>query len=367
MSCCGCYVRCDRSSLRMLSRRLCSRSGTVFIPFPHVCAADALHALVSANILCFAGSSPPELHSIARPLLGKSGTYRRLIFCYTVCPLAQWRPCSISSTRLVLRLHPAESGLSLDNTPGSACSAQAQFSIFHCTLNIYVSHASFVSSHWLLRHSIRVVVAAYLSSHVSPKDDKLLFTRLGMARQRKRRRGATEQPMPHVLPGVFPIERCIAIFQALQVCSVSMPFQLSRFDLGFVRRWGWKVPPKLRVWTKMGQLQHLICAVLSYWRSYSVWCSFAYSSTSAVVDFHWVSQDTLFACIFPSRITCALQVLYTLLVRCVVHTQNRANSSAMWTSARSNNLRRDSGLRSTFAFTFHLSDLEDCTYMQWYA
>jgi hypothetical protein len=63
------------------------------------------------------------------------------------------------------------------------------------------------------------VVAAYLASHTNPKNDKLLFTRSGMTKGRKRRRGAAEQPLAHVLPEAFPVERCIAIFQALQASA----------------------------------------------------------------------------------------------------------------------------------------------------
>ena len=60
------------------------------------------------------------------------------------------------------------------------------------------------------------VVAAYLASHVAAKHDKLLFTRFGMKKNRKRRRGTADKPLSHVLPEAFPVERCIAIFQALQ-------------------------------------------------------------------------------------------------------------------------------------------------------
>lgn len=69
-----------------------------------------------------------------------------------------------------------------------------------------------------------LLVAAYLASHVPPKNDKLYFTRAGMTKNRRRKPSASaaaELDRAHMQPSAFPLERLVAIFEALHPSSTT--------------------------------------------------------------------------------------------------------------------------------------------------
>ena len=67
--------------------------------------------------------------------------------------------------------------------------------------------------------SNNAVVAAYLASHVLPKNDKLYFTRAGMTKARRKQQTSAADGLAHMQPKPFPLERLIAIFGALHPSS----------------------------------------------------------------------------------------------------------------------------------------------------
>ena len=76
------------------------------------------------------------------------------------------------------------------------------------------------------------MVAAYLASHVLPKNDKLYFTRAGMTKARRKPQTTQADSLAHMQPKQFPLERLVAIFESLHPSSA-----VADDDLRGMRLW----------------------------------------------------------------------------------------------------------------------------------
>lgn len=188
-----------------------------------------------------------ELHAVARPVL-KDALQRQF---YSVCALAEAEGPALDGAAAVAAVDDREDRRSKSTVfelplytkylrkstplllawaltvPGRApCVLMCP--IYRGTVGVrveisHVLHTFMLLTAMLLPPPRCAVVAAYLASHVLPKNDKLYFTRAGMTKARRKAQPAQADSLVHMQPKPFALERLVAIFGALHPSSSAVP------------------------------------------------------------------------------------------------------------------------------------------------